>query len=60
MSEPAYKSYKCLVCGFIYHEENGFPEERIAPQTRWEDLPEHWKCPDCGVAKTEFELVEDC
>jgi len=34
------------------------PEEGIAPGTRWEDLPADWSCPDCGVAKADFDMVE--
>jgi rubredoxin len=34
------------------------PEEGIAPGTRWEDVPETWTCPDCGVTKDDFEMVE--
>jgi len=52
-----YKKYICIICGLIYDEEKGLPDEGIAPGTRWEDVPEDWLCPDCGVGKTEFELV---
>jgi rubredoxin len=56
MTEP-YKNYLCVVCGFIYSEEKGLPEEGIAPGTRWEDVPDDWLCPDCGVGKSDFELT---
>lgn len=36
------KFWLCLVCGFIYDESNGMPEDGIAPGTRWEDVPEDW------------------
>ena len=36
------KSYQCSVCGFIYDEEAGLPDEGIAPGTRWEDVPADW------------------
>lgn len=52
------KKYKCIVCGFIYDEEQGLPEEGIAPGTCWNDIPEDWACPDCGVAKSDFEMEE--
>ena len=52
------KSYMCVVCGFVYDEEQGLPEDGIAPGTRWEDIPETWTCPDCGASKDEFELIE--
>ena len=51
------KTYQCVVCGFIYDEAAGMPEEGIAPRTRWEDIPTDWECPDCGVAKADFEMV---
>lgn len=47
--------YMCSVCGFIYDEQKGIPEEGIAPGTRWEDLPDDWVCPICGATKEEFE-----
>jgi len=52
------KTYLCLICGFIYDEAAGLPEDGIAPGTRWADVPERWICPDCGVAKAEFEAAE--
>lgn len=51
------KTYMCVVCGFIYDEAKGDPEHGIAPGTKWEDVPEDWSCPDCGVAKSDFEMV---
>jgi rubredoxin len=53
------KKYLCIVCGFIYDEELGLPDEGIAPGTKWEDVPDDWVCPDCGVSKSDFELLED-
>jgi rubredoxin-NAD+ reductase len=47
----------CLVCGFVYDEKKGLPEEGIAPGTRWDDIPEDWVCPDCSVGKSDFEMV---
>jgi len=52
------KSWMCVVCGFIYNEADGLPEEGIAPGTRWEDIPDDWTCPDCGATKSDFEMVE--
>lgn len=57
-TEKTYKKYICLVCGWIYDEEKGAPEENIPPGTRWADLPEHWVCPDCGASKDDFDMVE--
>lgn len=52
------KAWQCIVCGHIYDESKGDPEHGIAPGTRWEDVPDDWECPDCGVAKADFEMVE--
>ncbi len=52
------KIYQCIVCGYIYDEAAGDPEHGIAPGTRWEDVPADWQCPDCGVAKADFEMAE--
>ena len=53
-----YKTYMCVVCGFIYNEEKGLPEHGITPGTRWEDLPADWLCPDCKMGKDQFEMVK--
>lgn len=53
-----YKTWMCVVCGFIYSEAEGLPEEGIDPGTRWSDIPEDWTCPDCGVTKDDFEMIE--
>lgn len=52
------KRYKCLVCGWIYDEDKGASKEGIEPGTKWDDVPEDWVCPDCGVTKDQFEMVE--
>lgn len=52
------KKYMCLICGFIYDEKEGLPEEGIAPGTKWEDVPPNWSCPDCQAMKADFEMVE--
>ncbi|UTA47257.1 FAD-dependent oxidoreductase [Simiduia sp. 21SJ11W-1] len=54
MSE--YLIWECLVCGFIYDEAEGWPDDGIAPGTRWADVPDDWFCPDCGVGKEDFEM----
>jgi rubredoxin len=52
-----YRKYQCCVCGHIYDEAEGDEETGIAPGTRWEDIPEDWRCPECGVEKSEYELM---
>ena len=54
-----YKKYECIICGYIYDEELGDPDDGLAPGTRWEDIPDEWVCPDCGVSKFDFELMEE-
>ena len=46
--------YVCNLCGYVYDEEAGAPDEGIAPGTKWEDLPDDWVCPLCGAGKEEF------
>ena len=56
--EKNVKKWQCMVCEFIYDEALGYPEDGIPPGTRWEDVPESWTCPDCGVSKEDFYMVE--
>jgi rubredoxin-NAD+ reductase len=51
--------WECIVCGLVYDEKEGWPDDGIAPGTKWEDVPEDWLCPDCGVGKEDFELLEE-
>lgn len=52
------KTWMCTVCGWIYDEEKGCPEEGLAAGTLWQDVPADWRCPDCGVGKADFEMIE--
>jgi rubredoxin len=52
------QKYICTVCDYIYDPEVGDATQGIAPGTAFEDLPDNWLCPDCGVSKEEFELYE--
>ena len=59
MSVPAdapWRRWMCEVCGLVYDEARGLPEEGIAAGTRWEDVPADWHCPDCGMGKDDFEM----
>lgn len=49
--------YLCEICGLVYNETDGLPDEGIAPGTRWEDIPDDWICPDCGAGKEAFVLI---
>ncbi len=57
-TESELKKYMCLICGWIYDEADGAPDEGIAPGTRWEDVPPNWTCPECGARKEDFEMIE--
>ncbi len=49
------RKFKCSICGYIYDETTGLPEEGIAPGTKWEDISRDFICPLCGAPKTMFE-----
>jgi rubredoxin len=53
------KKYVCVPCGYIYDPAVGDPDTDIEPGTAFEDIPDDWECPICGVGKDEFELDED-
>ncbi len=50
--------YVCDVCGYVYDPAVGDPDNGIEPGTAFEDLPEDWLCPLCGVGKDEFSKVD--
>lgn len=52
------KQWQCMACGYVYNEAAGDPEGGIPPGTRWEDVPDDWVCPMCGVGKADFEMVQ--
>ncbi len=51
--------YKCTVCGYIYDPTKGDPTADIKPGTKFEDLPDDWVCPECGVGKDMFEKISE-
>ncbi|MDD2767146.1 MAG: rubredoxin [Methylococcus sp.] len=53
-----YRKYTCSSCGYIYDEADGDPDLGIAPGTLFEDIPEDWTCPECGVDKSFFEFLD--
>jgi len=50
--------YRCLVCGYIYDPAAGDPDNGVEPGTAFEDIPDDWVCPECGLEKEEFEPVK--
>ena len=54
-----YKKYVCEICGYIYDEAVGDADGDIPAGTRWEDLPDDWICPECGIGKDDFVLMTE-
>ena len=50
--------YVCDICGSVYDPEVGDPDNGVAPGTPWEEGPEDWVCPLCGVGKDQFSAEE--
>ena len=50
--------FECIACGYVYDPEVGDPDSGIAPGTAFEDIPDDWTCPECGVGKDMFEVLE--
>lgn len=51
------QKYECEICEYVYDPEEGDPENGVAPGTPFENLPEDWFCPACGVDKDAFKPV---
>ena len=49
--------FKCKICGHIYDPEIGDPDSGIAPGTPFEEIPDDWECPICGVTKKDYEPI---
>ena len=50
--------WRCQVCGFMYKEKEGWPDDGIPAGTLWEDVPDDWVCPDCNADKFDFDMIE--
>lgn len=55
--QSASSKFRCKVCGYIYDPEKGDPNGGIKPGIPFEELPDDWICPECGVNKDQFELL---
>lgn len=55
LTAAAWQQYICRVCGLIYDEAKGDADSGLAAGTRFEDIPDDWACPICGVGKADFE-----
>jgi len=56
-SEPT--AHECVLCGYIYEDASGEPQAGVAPGTRWADVPEDFKCPDCEGGKPDFAALDE-
>ena len=52
------KTFKCTVCGHVYDPGTGDPDSGIAPGTAFEDIPDDWVCPICGVGKEDYMWID--
>ncbi len=52
-------NYVCQLCGYIYRVAKGDPDNDIAPETEFDDLPEDWCCPLCAAGKEDFEIADE-
>ena len=53
------QNFICVPCGFIYDSAIGDPDGGIAPGTEFSDIPDDWRCPECGVTKADFVPYEE-
>ena len=51
------QKYRCTICEYVYDPEEGDPTQGVTAGTTFEDLPDDWKCPECGAGKDVFEPV---
>ncbi|MDH5639292.1 MAG: rubredoxin [Nitrospinota bacterium] len=51
------RKYICQICGYVYDPKKGDIDTGIAPETRFQDLPTDWECPDCGAGLKEFSPI---
>lgn len=56
-SPQGASKFRCKVCGYIYDPQKGDPSQGIKPGTPFEELPDSWQCPECGVNKDQFEKI---
>ncbi len=53
------KKYRCTVCDWVYDPAVGDPEHGVPAGTAFEDIPEDWVCPECGVGKDDFVAITE-
>jgi rubredoxin len=51
------KLFTCQLCGYQYDPKAGDPDNNVEVGTEFEDIPEDWTCPICGVTKEDFSAI---
>jgi len=51
------EKWECQVCGYVYDEKKGDPDNGVDPETKFQDLPDGWVCPVCGAEKDQFKKI---
>ena len=59
MGDSEYRRWICDACGYIYDEAQGDPDSGLAAGTRFDDIPDNWECPLCGLRKSDLRLLPD-
>lgn len=57
MAYDDFQRWVCDACGYIYDEAEGDPDSGLAPGTRYDQIPEDWQCPLCGLRKSDLRLL---
>lgn len=53
------QKYQCTMCDYVYDPAEGDPDNGVEPGTSFDDIPDDWVCPDCGVGKDFFEPLDE-
>jgi rubredoxin len=56
---PEVARYECRICWHVYEPAEGDPVWQVAANTRFEDLPAQWRCPNCDAPKDQFLRLDD-
>jgi len=56
---PNLRRYECGVCWTVYDPAAGDAEWQVEPGTPFEQLPEHWSCPNCAAERVKFLALDD-
>ena len=51
------QKWRCTICDYVYDPAEGDMGNGVAPGTLFEELPDGWECPICGVGKDLFEQL---